>query len=399
MDMRQHNHCMVVHARYPVGEPRVEREADTLIKQGFTVDVICLRHPDEPKFEVVDGINVYRLPVRRHKDKGVVVQLFEYLSFLFYAFWRLAFPPRRYQSVQLHGPPDFLVFAALIPRLRGAKVILDIHDLMPEFYMARFKSDENIFVRILKLQERLACGFAHHVITVTEPWRQTLVRRGVAEAKTSVVMNVPGDRFEQGNELPPPPPDDSTELRLIYHGNITERYGLDMVAQALPKVLEKAPNLQWIIHGRGDYLPAFEQLLADLGLTDYVKITTHFIPTEELSGFIRSAHVGLVPYRNDVFTDGILPTKMMEYTKVGLPVIAAKTTAIQAYFDDDMAKFFTPENIDELAAAIEDMYTNRAQLTTLRQNLQRFNQTYNWPKQAESYVNTLRTLVEDATTS
>jgi hypothetical protein len=70
--------------------------------------------------------------------------------------------------VQAHNLPDFLVFAALVPKLLGARLILDLHDLMPEFYASRFKSGMTSFpIRLLCWQERLSCLFAKHVITVT----------------------------------------------------------------------------------------------------------------------------------------------------------------------------------------------------------------------------------------
>ena len=65
-------HCMVVHAYYPVGETRVEREALALVDRGYQVDVICLRAKGEPAQETIDGINVFRLPVGRHKGSGLI---------------------------------------------------------------------------------------------------------------------------------------------------------------------------------------------------------------------------------------------------------------------------------------------------------------------------------------
>ena len=58
-------YCMVVHGEYPLGETRVQREAQTLVDDGFDVDVICLRQGDEPRSEIVAGIQIYRLPLRR----------------------------------------------------------------------------------------------------------------------------------------------------------------------------------------------------------------------------------------------------------------------------------------------------------------------------------------------
>ena len=74
---------MVVHAHYPIREPRVEREAECLAKNNYTVDVLCLRHPFEPATETIGNVNIHRLPLRRYKGKGVIVQFFEFNFFPF----------------------------------------------------------------------------------------------------------------------------------------------------------------------------------------------------------------------------------------------------------------------------------------------------------------------------
>jgi len=382
-------HCMVVHAHYPIGETRVEREARALVDNGYAVDVICLRGGSEPAEAIQDGIAVYRLPVKRHKRSGAGVQLLEYLTFFVLAFFKLAalHRRRRYAVVQVHNLPDFLVFAALLPKLSGARVILDLHDLMPEFYAARFATGlANWRVRLICWQERLSCGFADHVITVTEPWRQTLIQRGVPAEKTSVVMNVADDRVFHRQPPAVSPVVEDGHFNLIYHGNLTQRYGLDEVLRAVDLVCQSVPHIHLTVHGWGDYRQALMDLADELGMGQHVHFSSRALLTAELPELIRSADVGVVPYRRDVFTDGILPTKLMEYVALGVPVIAARTSAISAYFDESMVEFFTPGDAQDLARCILALYSDRARLARLAQAAEKFNQLYNWPAQRAAYV-------------
>lgn len=87
--MKNRRHCMVVHAYYPLGETRVEREALALVAQGYDVDVLCLQADGEPAADAANGVTIYRLPVKRHKDRGRLMQLFEYLTFLLLVFGKL----------------------------------------------------------------------------------------------------------------------------------------------------------------------------------------------------------------------------------------------------------------------------------------------------------------------
>jgi glycosyltransferase involved in cell wall biosynthesis len=382
-------HCMVVHARYPLGETRVEREARALVDHGYEVDVICLRGLDESRSETVNQVNVHRLPVMRHKQSGLLVQLFEYLTFFVLTIFKLTSLHRRrhYNVVQVHNLPDWLIFVGFFPKLTGARLILDLHDLMPEFYAARFKGTLTDWpVRLLIWQEKISCQYADHVITVTESWKETLIKRGIPAAKLGVVMNVPDDRIfslaniENHREI------GNNHLKLLYHGNVTYRYGVDLVIRAVDLIKGEIPNVHLHIHGWGDARQSLIDLTEELGLQEYVSFGTKGVLTTELPALIRQADICFVPYRRDVFTDGILPTKMMEYAALEMPVIAARTSAIQAYFNDSMAEFFEPGNLADLTQCIRTLYQRPDRLMEITQGCRKFNGRYNWTRVGAEYV-------------
>lgn len=384
---------MIVHSYYPYDETRVQRQAEALVEHGHTVDLIGLRNGNEPKRVCIDGVNVYRMPVQRDKARGLVGQLFEYFAFVCLAFIQVTrlHLRRRYDLVQVHNLPDFLVFAALIPRLTGSRIILDLHDLMPEFYCAKFNTSmSNFMVRLVTLQEKFACRFAHQVITVTESWRQTLIGRGVPASKCSVVMNLADPRyFNQTNTFKPIP---TNELRLIYHGTVTRRYGLDLLLHALVRVREKNLPVHLTVQGRGDFLTENRALIHSLGLESSVSIHDEFLSAADLAQLIRSNHVGVVPYRRDIFTDGILPTKLLEYMALGLAVIAARTPAITAYCDEHTVELFTPEDVEDLAQRILYLQEHPERCQELAHNTSQFNQRYNWTSERGRYVNLVEKL-------
>jgi glycosyltransferase involved in cell wall biosynthesis len=377
-------HCMVVHSDYPLGETRVQREAQALIDRGIDVDIICLRQPGEARIEQVAGATIYRLPVRRDKRRGLAAQLLEYLTFAALAFLTLTalHLRRRYQVVQVHNLPDFLVFAALVPRLTGSKIILDLHDLMPEFFAARFGSSRSSLpLRLVRLQERLSCRFADHVITVSEHWRQALIARGVPASKCSVLMNLADGRIFTPQQRRAA----DRRFRLIYHGTITRRYGLDVLLRAVSLARARVPDIEVRIIGAGEYVDALRQLVQELGLGDHVQIGD-VVPAEQLPTLICQADLGVVPYRGDAFTDELLPTKLMEYAALGVPAIVSRTRAIATCFDDTMVQFVTPGDPEDLARSIEALYHDRERLLALGAGIQRFNQRYSWASQAESYA-------------
>lgn len=389
-------HCMVVHAYYPLGETRVQREAEALLEKGHVVDVLCLRYKGERFRDNVNGVRVFRMPVRRHKGQGILIQFIEYLSFFILAFFRVTSLhfKKSYSIIQVHNLPDFLVFAALIPRFLGAKVILDLHDLMPEFFASRFKHGMNSkWVRLVRWQEKISCLFSHHVITVTGLWRQNLIQRGIPSSKCSVVMNTADDRHFAPDIYTVKAQRNDT-FHLIYHGVLTYHNGTDIILKSLSILSDDLPDIFLTIHGNGDYLETLQSLTYELKLDGHVRFSLDFVPIEELPALIARADIGIVPIRKDIFTDGILPTKLMEYAALGMPTIASRTSVISSYFDKTMLEFFEPGDVTGLAHCIKALYYDCSKCEELSHNIRKFNEHYNWTKQKKGYIRLVKDLVQ-----
>jgi glycosyltransferase involved in cell wall biosynthesis len=380
---------MVVFAPYPYSETRVQREAEALVNRGYEVDVICPSRLHDVAIDRHGGVNIYRVRKKWRRSKSLVAQFFNYVAFFYLASLKLVDLNRRrhYNVIQAHNVPDFLVFAALVPKLSGARVILDLHDLMPEIYQGRSGLAANsLRVRLILLQERLCCRFADHVITVTEHWRQALIRRGVPPDKCSVVMNLADDRIFRQLPARAPAFGDEDRFRLFYHGYMPERYGLDLVLQAMQQVRAQIPYIHLTLVGAGEHLDTLKKLAEDMKLMGKHVEFLHGVPVEKLPPLITAADVGVVPYRNDAFTASLLPTKLMEYAAMGLPAIVARTYAISKYFDDTMVEFFEPDNAKDLARCIIKLHADRRRMADLAQGIRRFNERFNWSMESDKYV-------------
>jgi glycosyltransferase involved in cell wall biosynthesis len=387
---------MIVHSYYPVGETRVQRQALALRDAGVDVDVICLRDKDEPNRENVDGVEVYRVPVRRHKGKGVAVQLAEYGAFFIVAMatlTRLLFG-RRYDTVQVHNLPDFLVYAAIPAKLTGAKIILDLHDLMPELFAGRFDTDlADRRVRLVTVQERLSGRFADRVVTVTHEWRDTLIERGLPASKAAVVMNLADGRlFTPRAGGDDDDDDDDDGVRLIYHGTFTHRYGVDVAVRAIDIVRRQIPDVRLSLAGAGETRDELVDLVRKLDLGDHVWISPAMMEAEALPDLIGRHDIGLVPNRSNIFTDGILPTKLLEYVAMEVPVVASRTPGVAAYFTDEMVRYATPGDVEDLARAIVELASRpelrRSQIAATAA----FTEAYSWESGATEYVELVKGL-------
>ena len=346
---------MIVHSYYDE-DPRVRREAESLVASGRPVDVFGLRRADDEPRAVLNGVNVRRLDVQRHQGAGLGTYLREYVAFLMRAGWAVlrAHRRRHYALVQVHTLPDFLVAAALPLRLRRVPVVLDLHEAMPEFFRSRFPRAANpIFHRLLLLQERASIALATAAVTVNEAMRERLVGLGVPPDKVSVVANSPSlGRFDAARYPPRTFAEDGT-IRLVYAGALTPTYELDVALDALANLRRDRPDLEFSfdVYGRGDAAERLIEQATVLQLGE--RVTFHGrIPIDDVPAAIGRADIGLAPTRRDAFTDVSLSTKVFEYAAMGKPVVASRLPMVERTFPEGSVATYEPGDAASLAAAI-----------------------------------------------
>jgi glycosyltransferase involved in cell wall biosynthesis len=289
--------------------------------------------------------------------------------------------------------PDFLAFAAWLPRLLGTPVIHDVHDLMPELFQEKFRSGERHWiVGALKFQERWAGCFATAVLTVEERLKDILSRRGVPAGKIHVLMNLPDDRIFRPRSAPPTKTADGSFV-LVYHGTLARRLGLDLAIHAVAKAKTEVPRIELRIIGAGEERAALLALRDTLGLGEAVTFSDGFVPVQSVPGLIADADAGIVPLRISSGTDIMLPTKLLEYVTMGIPCITPKTGTIARYFDHSMVQFFEAENVDSLASAIVSLAQNPQRRAALAsESSRRFAAVYSWSQHKSVYIDLVRRL-------
>lgn len=386
--------CFVTHSAYP-NEPRSRRMARALAEEGYRVDVLCLEAPGQSPEDWDEGVHVVRLPVTRHQGARVSVYLREYASFFLLAARHLVGLHRRapYHLIQVFNPPDALIFAAGWARLAGVPLVLDLRELTPELFMSRFGlARHSIIVKLLTLQERLACALADAVIVLHERHRRIMIGRGVPAHKLVQVMNCPDERLFRPAEHSLGHRKDGT-FRVIHHGGILERYGVDTLVRAVALVRAEIPGITLDLYGDGDYRPRVDALIAELGLTDCVRFHGQQ-PIEQMRDAILAADVGVAPLRQDVFTDCGLPTKLLEYVAVGLPAIASRTATTADYFDDRMVLLFEPGNAADLADKLLMVYRDPQAAQVRVEQARRFTEQYNWTGERARYLGLIAHLLK-----
>ena len=376
--------CVLAYTFYET-DGRVMRYAEALVNRGFAVDAIVLRRDGQAVEDDVRGVRVLRVQARQKNERSKYSYLLRILRFFVRSMVEIT---RRhlkqpYDVVHVHSVPDFEVFSALVPKLMGAKVILDIHDIVPEFYAAKFGvSQQSLVFRSLKLIEKASTSFADHVIAANDLWLEKLVGRAVRRDKCTAFINYPdlsvfSPSLRQRS--------DDGKFVLVYPGTLNWHQGLDIAIRAFAIAHREAPQLMFDIYGEGPETERLARLVSELGLVDCVRLHPPR-PLRDIAQVMADADLGVVPKRNDSFGGEAFSTKILEFMAVGVPVVAAETRIDRHYFNDSLIHFFEPDNAEGLARALLSAYRDRQRSRERASNALRFVELNSWGERKHDYL-------------
>ena len=390
--------AVLLFSYYPA-DPRPRRAAEALVMEGVTVDLVCLQsNQDEPRREIVNGVNVFRIPMKRHRG-GKTRYLGQYSTFILRSFFHLAFRSaiRKYQFVHVHNMPDVLVFSALVPKAFGAKVILDLHDPMPELMQTIFGLPAKSFsVRLLKRLEKWSIAFADLVLTVNLACKRIYTSRSCPPQKINVVLNSPEDDIfefqppasQTGNGEKPAKP-----FVILYHGSLVRRNGFDLAVNALEKAIKSIPTARLMVCGERSSF--FEEVMASVrkrgleGEVEYLGVKNR----REIVDAINSCDIGVIPNHRNTFTEINTPTRIFEYLALGKPVIAPRTRGIQDYFSDEELIFFNVGDANDLSQKIEFAFSYPGEVGQIVERGQRVYLAHKWSREKSNLLDPISDLL------
>lgn len=383
--------CMVSYSFYE-SDNRVRRYAETLVKLGYSVDAVALRARDTlPELEWISGVRLFRIQRRAKDEKNKSDYFWKMLSFFLRSSVFLTREQRkqRYDLIHVHSLPDFEVFAALYPKLTGTKVILDIHDIVPEFYASKFNSSpKSLTFKMLVGVERMSAAFSDHVIASNHIWEKRLQERSVKNSKLTTILNYPDTQiFKMRGRTRT-----DGKFIILYPGSLNYHQGLDVAIRAFSLVRDKTPHAELHIYGSGGEFASLKSLIADLGLQDRVLLKGS-LAIDEMASVIENADLGVVPKRKDGFGNEAFSTKILEFMALNVPMIIPDTEVDTHYFDDTVAKFFCAGDERSLADAMLLMINDRTLRETLARNATAFVKDYSWEANKSIYLGLVDSLV------
>lgn len=383
--------CMLAYSFYET-DARIKQYATALVERGDSVDVIALRRADQSSHSVLKGVNVFRIQTRTINERGPLTYLFRILRFLLFAATFIArrHLSQKYQLIHVHSVPDFLVFAAIIPKLLGTPVILDIHDVLPEFYASKFHVPHDSFLfRCLVLVERLSIAFADHAIVANHLWCERVAGRCGMPRKCSPIRNYPA----RGLFSPNIRARANGKFLITYPGSLNWHQGVDVAITAFAKIKDQMPDAEFHIYGEGPAKQSLIRLADSLRVNDRV-LFHGLLPTEQIVQVMADTDLAVEPKRaGSHFGNEALSMKIFEFMAVGVPLVVSRTRIHQYYYSDTLVKYYDNDDEEELAANIVLLRNNLELRKHQVANALKYVDAHSWDVEKYQYLGIVDALI------
>ena len=356
--------------------------------------------------ETREGIDVHRSWTYITPNSGFAKKLIGHISFL---------PSSLLINTGRGGPADVVVgssptfFAAMAAALEGKRrrvpFIMEIRDLWPAIFVQLGVLRQPLLIRMLELLELLLYRHATRVITVTESFRQNLIKRGVPASK---VVNVPngadidfwtppkaGSEVESGAALRIRRKLGLTDQRIVLY------IGAHGISHALDKVLESArrlqqtPDIHFLFVGEGAEKARLVSRARQSGLKNVTFIDA--VDKDGVKDFYLMADICLAPLRNIPLFDAFIPSKIFEIMAMGRPIVGSvRGEAADIIKRSGGGIVVEPENSKEIAGAIRHLVHHREEGRAMGERGRRFVcEHYSRKKLAARYLRTIREAVQE----
>jgi glycosyltransferase involved in cell wall biosynthesis/peptidoglycan/xylan/chitin deacetylase (PgdA/CDA1 family) len=368
------------------GHPNVSRNVAELLAHGVEVDLVCTTprvcYGRRPPGQA--GLRVYGIRMKERRSPALWYPVQYAVFFLWALFvvsglaWR-----RRYDVVQVDNVPDFLVFSALVPRLRRMPVIFFVFELMPEMTAARLHlGPDDIRLRLVTRLQRAALAWADRVITVSERLRRIMGERGLDATRITVVPN-----SHPLGDLPAAVP--SRTPVLILPTTLIGRYGAQVAIRAMAELRHEWPDLTLRILGDGEYRSRLVALTEELGLQRHVSFSPGFVPWRQAVEEVRRATIGIVPIISDGYGELMLPNKVCEFVFLEIPFACSRLPSIEEHLPADAVAYFEPGDAAGLAAQIGRLLRNPEQARLQAKRARRAMADLEWESASQRYLGAL----------
>ncbi|MEM6332238.1 MAG: glycosyltransferase family 4 protein [Planctomycetota bacterium] len=180
---------------------------------------------------------------------------------------------------------------------------------------------------------------------------------------------------------------------ILTFGLIGPSKGLENMIEALPAIVERHPDVVYLIvgathpgviaHQGEDYRLGLKRRCKELGVADNVQWVNRFMDLEELVEYLGAADVYVTPYLNEAqITSGTLAYAL----GTGKAIVSTPYWHAQELLADNRGRLVPFHDTPALASAVNDLLDNEIERATVRKAAYQWSRPMVWPAVAEAYL-------------
>lgn len=383
---------MILGGEFPP-DNRVEKEIESLVKSGFTVDIACYTKKGLNEKEELNGYTIYRKPISKLMYKlSALILILPYYFLFWKKFVNQLYKQTKYDAIHVHDLP-LAKIGYYFKKKYGCKLVCDQHEYYSNWivHTGLYNQGAGKIINWLSdwtKYERTYLHKADLVITIEEPLRQCYLKDvGLPGEKVILVPNTPTlDVFNLNNVNEKIHEKYKNDFMIFYAGGIDQLRGLDMVIEGLTLVKDKVPSVKFVIAGKQASGFNIEQIAQKYNASQWVEFIG-WIDHNEIPAYIAASKVGVfTPPGNRDEIHNTIATKIYQYMAMETPIIVSNVKLMKEFVEQHEIGQAVA-NSKEFAEVVQKWFNDSLFYKNMKNNCNRIKNDYVWDSTIQDMVN------------
>lgn len=335
-----------------------------LVEKGFDVQVLT-GFPNYPggkiydgfkqslfKKELIDGVNVCRVPLYPSHGESKIGRILNYLSFAVSAIFLGSFVVRKSKVIISYHPPATVLLPTIWFKFWfKAKAIYDIQDMWPETLTATGMINNEKILNFIGSFMDFYYKRLDKITVISQGFKNKLLDKGVPEEKIEVVYNWAIEELSELNKKQR----QAGPCTFLFAGNMGKAQALETIIYGAEKLKKNDVSFKIQFLGGGVMKDFLSDLSKKLDLESFVEFLPKVGPSE-VNDYLQAADILLVHLKKDPLFEITIPSKVQSYLQSGkCLLVGVEGEAAQIIENAGAGMSFNAEDIDDFVARVSEM--------------------------------------------
>lgn len=360
--------------------------ARELVQNGFDVEVVT-GFPNYPggmvydgykiklfQREIIDGVNVARVPLYPNHDSSALRRIFNYMSFALTSLVYCLFFAKKADVIYAYQPPLTVGIVAIVTRFfRRIPVVYDIQDIWPDTLQSTGMINNKKVLKVVGKVAKWVYRKVDKIVVLSPGFKKLLAERSVPESKIDVIPNwCDEDSLTESALIDTTPFLKDKRFKIVFAGNMGKAQSLDTILEAAEILQDQGASILFAMVGGGVEVERLQLVCLEKGLKNIEFYPP--VPMGQIGTYLSSADTLLVHLKNDPLFEITIPSKTQAYMAVGRPILMGVSgDATDIIRKASAGIVFEPENAKSLVdAVIEISQKDEDSLKSLGNNAKKY---------------------------